>query len=98
MVLITFNVPNHGDIIIHGSINVKFGGFGADIYGYRPMSGNINLLGGIIQHTRRAVGTFNKYGAVSGLSKWYRYDDRPMLASKPGFTGTGNFEIVSWLE
>ncbi|MCH7770861.1 MAG: hypothetical protein IIA49_07580 [Bacteroidetes bacterium] len=97
-VLITDNVPNYSDINIHASIYAETGGFGAENYASRPVSGNINILGGIIQHTRRAVGTFNSGGAVSGFSKRYRYDERLRIASPPGFPGTGSFEIVSWLE
>jgi len=97
-VLITDNVPNSSDINIHASIYVETGGFGADNYKYRPVGGNINLLGGIVQHTRRAVGTFNQYGPKSGFAKRYRYDDRLMTASPPMFPGTGSYEIVSWLE
>jgi hypothetical protein len=97
-VLITDNVPNSSDINIHASIYVETGGFGADNYADRPVGGNINLLGGIIQHTRRAVGTFNQYGPQSGFAKRYRYDERLMIASPPMFPGTGSYEIVSWLE
>ncbi len=97
-VLITDNIPNSSDINIHASIYVETGGFGADNYKYRPVGGNINLLGGIIQHTRRAVGTFNQSGPQSGFAKRYRYDDRLMTASPPMFPGTGSYEIVSWLE
>jgi hypothetical protein len=97
-VLITDNTPNHDDINIDASIFCQNGGFGADNYNSRPVSGNINLLGGVIQNIRRAVGTFNSYGTVSGFSKRYMYDTRLMVASPPAFPGTGSFEIVSWLE
>jgi len=97
-VLITDNAPNHHDINIHASIYAETGGFGAENYSTRPESGNINLLGGIIQHTRRAVGTFSWNGIQTGFSKRYKYDDRLMVASPPMFPGTGGYEIVSWLE
>jgi len=97
-VLITDNDANNDDINIHGSIYCENGGFGAENYNSRPVSGNINLLGGIIQDTRRAVGTFNSSGPASGFAKRYKYDNRLMVASPPMFPGTGSFEIVSWLE
>jgi len=97
-VLITDNVPNTTDINIHASIYAEDGGFGADNYSSRPVSGNINLIGGIIQHTRQAVGTFGKSGIQSGFAKRYRYDERFMLISPPMFPGTGGLEIVSWYE
>jgi len=98
-VYITDNVPNRTDINIHGSIYCEKGGFGAQNYDTRVKSGNINLLGGIIQNTRRAVGTFGSDGKIkTGFAKRYKYDDRLMVASPPFFPGTGGFEIVSWYE
>lgn len=97
-VIITDNDVNHNNINIQASVYCENGGFGAENYTTRPVSGNINLLGGIIQDTRRAVGTFNSWGPASGFSKRYKYDDRLMIASPPMFPGTGSFEIVSWLE
>ncbi len=97
-VLITDNEVNRSDINIDGSIYCEDGGFGAENYKDRPISGNINLVGGIIQNTRQAVGTFGKTGVTSGFAKRYKYDDRFMLMSPPDFPGTGQLEIVSWLE
>lgn len=97
-VMITDNVPNSNDINIHASIYSENGGFGSENYNTRPAGGSINLLGGIQQSTRRAVGTFSGSTTVSGFSKRYRYDERLMLASPPSYPGTGAFEIVSWYE
>lgn len=97
-VLITENVPNISDININASIYVQDGGFGAANYSTRPVSGKINLIGGIIQNTRAAVGTFSGGTIVHGFSKQYRYDDRFLVASPPYFPGTGGYEIVSWYE
>ena len=97
-VYITDNLPNHSNINIHASIYCEKGGFGAEKYDTRPVSGNINLLGGIIQNTRRAVGTFSKGSINHGFAKRYLYDNRLLVASPPFFPGTGGFEIVSWLE
>ena len=97
-VWITDNPANNNNININASIYVEQGGFGAQNYNTRPVSGTINLLGGIIQNTRQAVGTFNSGVIKTGFSKSYRYDDRFMTASPPFFPGTGGFEIVSWYE
>jgi hypothetical protein len=97
-VWITNNTANNSDINIHASIYTEKGGFGAESYDSRPISGNINLLGGIIQNTRKAVGTFSGSTINHGFAKRYKYDDRFMSASPPYFPGTGGFEIVSWLE
>ena len=97
-VLITDNKVNKYSIDIHASVYSEKGGFGAENYDTRPISGNINLLGGIIQNTRKAVGTFSGTSINHGFAKRYKYDDRFMLASPPFFPGTGGFEIVSWFE
>ncbi len=97
-VWITENAANKNDININASIYVEDGGFGAENYSSRVVSGNINLLGGLIQNTRNAVGTFSGTTIKSGFAKQYRYDYRFMVASPPFFPGTGGYEIVSWYE
>jgi hypothetical protein len=97
-VLITDNAANNNDINIHASIYSETEGFGAENYSSRPISGNINLLGGIIQNVRQAVGTFSGGSITSGFAKRYMYDNRFLISSPPSFPGTGSYEIVSWLE
>lgn len=97
-VMITDNTPNRSNVNIYASIYSQAGGFGAQNYDSRPNSGAIHLYGGISQSVRRAVGTFNDNGIVSGFSKRYKYDERLMIASPPAFPGTGSFQIVSWYE
>ncbi len=101
-VLITDNPTNNSDIKIQAAIYAETGGFGAENYDTRPISGTIDIRGGITQNTRLPVGTFKTSGInnyiVSGFQKNYRYDDRLMVASPPGFPNTGMFEIVSWYE
>lgn len=96
--LITDNTANSTDININASIYVQDNGFGAENYDSRPVSGNINLMGGIIQNTRQAVGTFSGTTILHGFAKQYKYDDRFLVASPPFFPGTGGYEIVSWYE
>jgi hypothetical protein len=97
-VLIADNAANASDINIQAAIYSQKKGFGAENFRTRPVSGKINLLGGITQDSRMAVGTFNSSGVVSGFSKRYHYDERLLLMSPPSFPGTGNFEVVSWFE
>ncbi|PKL82875.1 MAG: hypothetical protein CVV24_07910 [Ignavibacteriae bacterium HGW-Ignavibacteriae-3] len=97
-VMITDNVANRTNINIDASIYSQQGGFGADNYSSRGVSGIINLYGGITQSVRRAVGTFSGSTITSGFSKRYRYDDRLALISPPYYPGTGAFQIVSWYE
>lgn len=97
-VLVTDNTPNRNDVRIDAAIYTQTGGFGAENYKTRPPSGTIYLLGGISQHIRQAVGTFNGWGIQSGFNKSYTYDQRLMTASPPDYPNTGSLEIVSWFE
>ena len=99
-VIISQNVANNSDIRIDGSVFSRSGGLKAENYNGRPVSGTINLLGGIIQYQRGPVGTFSGSPPVieHGFQKRYRYDDRLMVDSPPYFPTTGNYEILSWYE
>ena len=99
-VVIANNAANNSSIDIFASIYCENGGFTAEDYDSRPVSGAINLYGGVIHKTRGAVGTFNSSSGnvISGFVKKYRYDDRFLLTSPPSFPGTGMFEIISWYE
>ncbi|MFC2134097.1 hypothetical protein ACFLR4_04665 [Bacteroidota bacterium] len=97
-VQITDNIANQAGITIHASIYCEDQGFGAENHDTRPISGYIDLLGGIQQNIRRGVGTFNEDGQDHGFSKRYKYDERLAFAAPPFFPGTGSFEIVSWYE
>lgn len=97
-VIITNNTANNSDVVIQASIFCEKGSFGAEKYDTRPVSGTIKLLGGIIQNTRGAVGTFSGTTIKTGFSKSYMYDERFLVTYPPAFPGTGGFEIVSWYE
>ena len=97
-VYVTNNTPNRSDVKIDAAIYAETGGFGAEDYDSRPVSGTIYLLGGITQHTRQAVGTFNSSGIRTGFQKSYSYDNRLLSSFPPSFPDTGSFEIVSWYE
>lgn len=102
-VYISDNSQNNNNINIDAAIYCQNGSFTAENYNRRPVSGTINLLGGITQNTRGAVGTFSinhhsGINIVSGFNKSYRYDERLMYSFPPSFPNTGSFEIVSWYE
>ncbi len=86
---------NHDGINLHASIFSKNEGFGAENPATRPNSGQLKLLGGIQQYYRKLVS--NPWPA-HGFLKAYRYDDRLMVASPPGYPGTGLMEIITWFE
>jgi hypothetical protein len=97
-VYVTENVPNSSSIDIDATIFCKKGGFGAEKYWDRGIDGNINLLGGIIQYQRQAVGQSSGGSISTGFSKRYKYDNRLRTKSPPCFPTTNSFEIVSWYE
>ncbi|MFA3784056.1 hypothetical protein ABRY23_13430 [Melioribacteraceae bacterium 4301-Me] len=97
-VLISDNLVNRTGIKIDASIYSEQAGFGAENYDTRVGGGFIDLYGGIQQKVRKAVGTFDNYGVVTGFNKRYRYDERLRIASPPYFPGTGSYQIVSWYE
>lgn len=100
-VWVTDNKANsqNKDINIQASIFCENWGFGAQKFDTRVKSGNINLLGGIQQNYRQAVGTFDGSGnIVSGFSKKYYYDSRLGSMSPPFYPGLATFRILSWLE
>ena len=101
-VWVSDNLANTTNINIDASIYAETGGFGAENYASRPISGAINLYGGVQQNNRTPVGDYHTNGTnlylISGFLKNYRYDNRLLIASPPGYPGTGMFEIVSWYE
>jgi hypothetical protein len=97
-VWITENAANKNNINIQASVFSEKWGFGAYNYDDRPVSGDINLLGGIQQNCRQPVGTFSGSTIKSGFTKQYRYDWRLAFMSPPFYPGTGGFRIVSWFE
>ena len=96
-VLITDNSYTK-DINIHGAIFCEDGGFGAENHSSRGADGSINLVGGITQKIRRAVGTFSGTKILSGYNKSYRYDARLQRIAPPSFPDTKQFVVVSWLD
>jgi hypothetical protein len=102
-VLVTDNTANHSDINIHAAIYCETGGFEAENFKTRPLSGDIHLIGGITQNIRSGVasGFVNGSGKIilkSGFNKDYKYDSRLMKLVPPYFPSTKIFKVVSWLE
>jgi hypothetical protein len=96
-VQIAENLANSSDINIHASIYSEYGGFGAGWPSFTQPNGFINLLGGIQNKARVQIGVIVS-GTVWGFNRSYKYDQRLMLISPPGYPGTGDLEIVSWKE
>lgn len=101
-VIVTDNVANNSDINIHAAIYCESGGFTSENYSTRPVSGSINLIGGITQEKRGIVGKFTTSGGIKsithGFDKNYKYDNRLQRIVPPYFPSTNTFKIISWLE
>ncbi len=98
-IVITNNSNNSGNVTIQAALFSLKKGLGVEQYDNGVVRGRINLLGGISQYQRAAVGTLGSNGAVnSGFSKSYSYDSRMMVTSPPYYPATGSYEILSWYE
>jgi len=98
-VIITDNTVNRTDVTIQASLFSMTGGLMAENYDSRPVSGTINMFGGLSQLQRQPVGTFSGSGTLqSGFHKNYTYDNRFLVSSPPAFPNTGLFEVLSWKE
>jgi hypothetical protein len=90
---------NNDGVTIQASILCRNGGLTAENYSTRGLDGSINLLGGVIQYQRGAVGVLGNNGAISnGFKKNYRYDTRMYLSAPPYFPFTGKYQLISWVE
>jgi hypothetical protein len=97
--IIEDNNANNNNVTIQASIYCQTGSFTADNYSTRGYDGYINLLGGIIQSTRGAVGTIGSGGTITnGFSKNYSYDRRFLFSAPPNFPNTGAYNVISWYE
>jgi hypothetical protein len=96
-VQIANNLANSSDINVHASIYSEKGGFGAGWSSFTQPNGHINLYGGIQNKARVQIGVIHG-SDIWGFNRRYKYDERLMLISPPGYPGTGDLEIVSWLE
>lgn len=84
------------DLTIHASIMALNTSFKVENYNYGSPKGTLNLLGGIIQSNRGAVGTFSGGSLSSGFQKNYTYDERLLQTIPPSFPRESIFSIVYW--
>jgi len=97
-VVITENTANNSNIRIQGALFCRTGGFTAENYNSRPLSGTIFLTGGIQQYQREPVGKYSGSVLTNGFDKNIRYDNRLADMSPPYYPTTKNLEILSWYE
>ena len=82
------------DLDIHASIMAlaEDGSFYVEDYDEGSERGQLNLLGGLIQYERGAVGT----SANTGYLKNYTYDERFLGRAPRGFPPSDIYDFVSW--
>jgi hypothetical protein len=101
-VVVKNNAANNSNCEIHASIFTRTGSFTAENYNTRPVSGELRVLGSIVQDTRGAIGQFSGSTITSGFSKRYRYDDRlgDQAFRPPFYPGyyVSTYAITNWWE
>lgn len=95
---------DHGeqDLHIQSSIMALGNSFTVEHFGVGDPRGRLWILGGVIQETRGAVGTFTSgHGTTtlrSGYRKSYKYDQRLMTQWPPYYPVQTMYSIISWRE
>ena len=92
------NAANQDGCSIHGSLMAVEGSFTVENYEEGSPRGILNIVGGVIQKQRGPVGTFNRYGVVTGYQKKYVYDERLLTESPPAFPVIDRPVLVAWIE
>jgi len=90
------------DLTIQASIMALGNSFTVENYGSGGPRGSLNILGGVIQDVRGAVGTFISGGSKpvlhSGYRKVYTYDERLLTRWPPHFPVSDQYSILAWRE
>jgi hypothetical protein len=87
------------DININATIMALGESFSVEDYYYGSPRGTINLVGGIQQQQRGAVGTFGSGGIRSGFSKNYQYDNRLQNSVVPPYYPRESFySLKYWID
>jgi len=84
------------DVNIHASIMAVDQSFYVEEYWDGSPRGSLNLLGGLQQQRRGAVGTFSGGGLNSGFQKAYSYDERLLKSIPPAYPRESFFSKVYW--
>jgi cytoskeletal protein CcmA (bactofilin family) len=90
----SFGSENSEDVYVDASILSLGDSFKVEGYNDGDSRGTLNILGGLIQRKRGAVGLISG----SGYIKNYSYDTRFLNSSTPGFPRKVKFEIENWKE
>ncbi len=83
-------------VILAGSQTTTDGSFGVSNYNTKTPTGNLKVVGGIIQKARGPVGTLSGSTLATGYAKDYYYDARMADNPPPFFPTTGGYDKISW--
>jgi hypothetical protein len=101
-VVIANNAANNADCSVQAAIFSRNASFTAEDYSSRGLSGNLKVLGSIVQKTRGEVGQLAGSNLASGFYKRYRYDTRleDPAYRPPYFPGyyVKTYAITNWWE
>lgn len=97
-IYVTDNAANNNNINLQACVMAMQGSFTAENYATRPVAGNLNMAGSIVQKDRGPVGTFSGGGIISGFSKRYRFDQRLSVQSPPNYPYVKSLSLISWWE
>ncbi len=90
------------DLSIHASIMALGRSFTVENFAAGDPRGSLKILGGVIQETRGAVGSFYSGGVrpilKSGYQKLYTYDERLLSQWPPFFPVHEKYSLISWRE
>ncbi|MGC8898864.1 MAG: hypothetical protein ACP5ON_11615 [Bacteroidota bacterium] len=96
-VIVTDNLANSNDCIIHAGIFAASGTFYAENYAGRGLSGTLHVIGSIVHEGY--TGRMNQYGQlVSGFHELLEWDRRFGYDFPPYYPNTDRLEIISWRE
>lgn len=92
-VVITTTAPN--DLQLHAVVMAPNGEFRVDRYNQGSPRGTATLLGGAIQNTYGAFGTFSQSGQQTGYGRNFVYDQRMLQGMIPPFFPTTGLLITT---
>ncbi|MFH1502647.1 MAG: DUF4900 domain-containing protein [Candidatus Eisenbacteria bacterium] len=97
-IVVANTTANQNDCEIHAHMLALWKSLEVAKYNQGSPRGDLTIWGGFAQYKVGPVGTFNKWGAVSGYSKDYHFDERLAGMSPPGYPQTDKYIMVSWTE
>lgn len=94
------NVANNSDCSIQACIMAWGEKFEAENYATRPLAGELEITGSIVQKNRGRIGNFDAITGIitNGFVRKYRYDQRLTSISPPFFPSVQHLRLLSWWE